>query len=203
MSTAIRAARKRPARDGDSGMTIIELVVVLIVIGVIVTLAAPSMRGMMARQRVQSVQADLLTDLQLARSEVAQRSGTETTVAVTFGGDAQVTCYTLHAKVTGINCDCTRGAGSACVPVPSGTPSPEIKTLQLTRANGVSVAASSPSGSRIEFEPPKGLVKPSTADMVIDVQDAVSGRLRTTINEVGTPFVCSPDGSMRGVNPCP
>jgi type IV fimbrial biogenesis protein FimT len=197
MNTAIYAARKRPARDGASGMTIIELVVVLIVLGVIVTLAVPSMRGMMARQRVQSVHADLLTDLQLARSEVAQRSGTSTAVAVTFGGNADVSCYTVHVLGGGVDCDCTRAAGSACTPTAS-----EIKTTQLTRAAGVSVAASSPSGTRLEFEPPKGLVKPATAGMVIDVQDAVSGRLRTTISGLGVPSVCSPDGSMRGANPC-
>jgi type IV fimbrial biogenesis protein FimT len=194
MRTGCTAARKRSACSGASGMTIIELVVVLIVIGVVVTLAAPSMRGMMARQRVQSVQADLLTDVQLARSEVAQRSGTSTEVALSFGGNADLSCYTVH--VAGADCDCARGAGVACV----GTPSPEIKTTQLTRAAGVSVAASSPSGTRLEFKS-KGLVEPT--DMVIDVRDTVSGRLRTSLNALGIPSVCSPDGSMRGVNPCP
>jgi type IV fimbrial biogenesis protein FimT len=197
MSITRIATSKRPACAPAAGMTIIELVVVLIVVAVVVTLAAPSMRGMMTRQRVQSVQADLLTDLQLARSEVAQRSGTSTAVAVTFGGNADVSCYTVHVVGGGVDCDCTRTAGSACTPTAS-----EIKTTHLTRAAGVSVAASSPSGSRIEFEPPKGLVKPATAGMVIDVQDAVSGRLRTTISALGVPSVCSPDGSMRGVNPC-
>jgi prepilin-type N-terminal cleavage/methylation domain-containing protein len=196
MSTAIAAASRRPPRATAPGMTIIELMVVLIVLAVIVTLAAPSMRGMMARQRVQSVQADLLTDLQLARSEVAQRSGTDTTVAMTFGGNADVSCYTVH--VSGADCDCTRGAGSAC----TVTPAAEIKTTHLTRAAGVSVAASSPGGTRIEFEPPNGMVKPATVGMVIDVQDAVSGHLRTSISALGVPAVCSPDGSMRGVNPC-
>jgi len=180
----------------EAGLTIIELVVALVVIGVVITLAAPSMRGMMARHRVQGVQDGLLTDLQLARSEVAQRSGTLTVVALTFGGNADVSCYTVH--VSGADCDCTRGAGSAC----TVTPSAEIKTTHLTRAAGVSVAASSPSGTRIEFEPPRGMVKPATAGMVIDVQDAVSGHLRTSINSLGVPSVCSPDGSMRGVNPC-
>jgi Tfp pilus assembly protein FimT len=188
-----RSARSRPSA---AGMTIIELTVVLIVVGVVITLAAPSMRGMMARQRVQSVQADLLTDMQLARSEVAQRSGTSTEVAVTFGGNADVSCYTVH--VSGADCDCTRGAGNAC----TVTPSAEIKSTHLTRATGVSVAASSPSGTRIEFEPPKGMVKPASGGMVIDVRDAVSGHLRTSISPLGVPIVCSPDGSIRGVNPC-
>ena len=118
--------RKRGA--SVAGVTIIELVVVLIVVGVIITLAAPSMRGMLSRQRVQSVQADLLTDLQLARSEMAQRGATSDAVLVTFGSNANVTCYTVHAKPgVGISCDCTRGAGAACQP--ASTPPPEILSL--------------------------------------------------------------------------
>jgi Tfp pilus assembly protein FimT len=179
-----------------SGVTIIEAVVALIVVAVVVTLAAPSMRGMMARQRVQSVQADLLTDLHLARSEHAQRSAE---VAVTFGGNSDLTCYTVHAKVTGVACDCTRGAGNACTP--ATTPSPEIKTAQLTRADGVSLSASSPSGTQIVIAPPRGAVTPT--DMAIDLEHAISGHLRTTINGLGVATVCTPDGSMRGVHSCP
>lgn len=179
----------------SAGLTIIELMVVLIVVGVIIAMAVPSMRGMMARQRVQSVQADLLTDLQLARSEMAQRSGTSTAVAVTFGGNAEVSCYTVHA-VGGAACDCTLGPGSAC----GAPPSPEIKTTQLTRAVGVSLAASSAGGNSIRFTPPQGVVTPT--DMVIDVKDPLSGYLRTSISALGVPTVCSPDGSIRGVAPC-
>ena len=188
-------ARRCSGRWLGAGLTIIELMVVMIVAGIVIAFAVPSMRGMMARQRVQSVQADLLTDLQLARSEMAQRSGTGTPVAVTFGGNAEVSCYTVHT-VGGVGCDCTLGSGSAC----GAAPSPEIKTTQLTRAIGVSLAASSAGGSSIQFTPPQGVVTPT--DMVIDVQNPLSGHLRTRISGLGVPTVCSPDGSIRGVAPC-
>jgi len=191
---------ERPAAAHQVGLTIIELMTVMIIVAVVIAVATPSMRGMMARQRVQGVHTELLTDLQLARSEMAQRRGASTQVAVTFGGDAAVSCYTLHAVVAGINCDCTRGPGNACAPIPAGTTSPEIKTLQLTRAAGVSLAASSPGGTSIKFTPPQGLVSP--ADVVIDVQDAVSGHLRTSVSGLGVPSVCSPDSSIAGVKPC-
>jgi Tfp pilus assembly protein PilE len=201
MNAIARTSRKA------TGMTVIELTVVLIVIGVVIAIAVPSMRSMTARHRVQSVHADLLTDLQLARSEMIKRSGSSvsdeirTRVAVTFGSNASVSCYTIHEVVTGINCDCTRGAGNACAPVVPPAPSPEIKTMQLTRAVGVSLAASSASGSKVEFAPPpNGLVTPT--DLVIDVQDPVSGHLRTSLSALGVPSVCSPDGSIRGVAPC-
>jgi prepilin-type N-terminal cleavage/methylation domain-containing protein len=191
------AAMSSPATR-SRGVTVIELMTVLVVLGIVITLVAPSMRGMIARHRVQAVQDDLLTDLQLARSETVRRSGGSTSVAVTFGGNAQVSCYTLHTMAAlGVNCDCTRGAGSACLPA-AGVE--EIKTQQMTRATGVSMAASSPSGNRLTFAPPQGLVTPN--DMVIDVQDAISGQLRTSVSGLGVPLVCSPDGSMRGVNAC-
>ena len=185
------------------GMTIIELITVLIVLGVLVTLVAgPSMRGMTARHRVEAVNAELLTDLQLARSELAQQSDNVTLVAVSFGSDAQRSCYTVHTvalAASGVACDCTRTPGDVCTPFAPGAR--EIKTMQFDRVVGTSVAASSPVGGRILFAPPQGLATPD--GLVVDVQDAVSGQLRTTINGRGVPSVCSPDGSIRGVRtPC-
>ncbi|HEU5297477.1 MAG TPA: hypothetical protein VFU71_22050 [Burkholderiaceae bacterium] len=173
------------------------MTVVLIVLGVIIAvLVIPSMSGMVARHRVQGVQAELLGDLQLARSEQAQRNGTSTSVAVSFGSNEAVTCYTIHT-VGGALCDCTRAPGTACTGVADAQ---EIKTMQFERAVGVSVAASSPGGGSLVFAPPKGLVTP--ADVVIDVQSATRGQLRTSISATGVPSVCSPDGSILGVRTC-
>jgi Tfp pilus assembly protein FimT len=184
------------------GLTIIELMTVLIVLGVLITLVAPSMRGAMARHRVEAVQAGLVTDLQLARSELAQLGDAGGAgVAVSFGGNGDLSCYTVHTVAlpdAGIACDCTRVPGQACTPFPSAR---EIKSMQFDRAVGTSVAASSPSGPRIVFKPPQGLATPD--DLVIDVQDTLSGQLRTTVSGHGVPRVCSPDGSIRGVpTPC-
>lgn len=179
------------------GLTIIELVVALIVVGVIVTLVAPSMRGMMARKRVEGINAELLTDLQLARSEVAQRSGSGTPVAVTFGGNADITCYVVHTAPAGVVCDCTLAPDVACTPAGAAS---AIKSMQFARAAGITVAASSPSGSRVVFAPPQGLATPS--DLVIDVQTPANGQLRTAVSGLGVLTVCSPDGSIQGVNSC-
>lgn len=186
-------------RRASSGFTIIEMVVVLIVVGVVITLAvAPAMRGMVERHRVEGIHAELLTDLRRAQSEAAQRVGTSTSVAVSFGSNADLTCYTLHAVETGVVCDCTRAPGSACLPALD--PPAEIKSMQFTRAAGVSVAASSPSGMRIQFDPPRGLATPG--DLSIEVQGSLSGQLRTSVSGLGVPRVCSPDGSIRGVASC-
>ena len=195
----ISARRARSIRRAHQiGLTIIELAVVLIVVAVIATLlVAPSMSGMIARHRVQGVQAELIGDLQLARSEQARRNGDSTSVAVSFGGNANLTCYTIHT-VAALACDCTRAPGDACGAAPGAQ---EIKTMQVARSVGVTVAAASASGPTIVFSPPQGLVSPT--DLVIDVQSATRGQLRTSINRTGVPSVCSPDGSVTGVRtPC-
>lgn len=197
----IRLHRPRPR-----GLTIIELMTVLVVLGVLISVVAPSMRSMMQRQRVQGVHDQLITDLQLARSELALRGDAAPgSVAVTFGGNATLTCYTIHTDTVpssvgpGVNCDCTRNPGAACVP--AGGVLREIRTHQVTRALGVSLAASSPSGMVVTFKPPQGLATPP--DLRVTVQGDVSGQLRTSIGALGSTDVCSPDGSMRGVPRCP
>src|SRR4030095_16419600 len=114
-----------------------------------------------------------------------------TKVIVSFGGNANITCYAVHTEPVA-NCDCTRPPGSVCA-----APAQAIKSMQFARADGVSVAASSPSGSKVTFAPPQGVAMPD--DLVIEVRDALSGYLRTTINSRGRPTVCSPDGSIKGV----
>ena len=171
----------------------------LIVLGILVSLlVAPAISGMVARHRVQGVHAELLGDLQLARSEQAQRNGTSTSVSVAFGGNADITCYTIHTVSGATPCDCTRTPGDACATVAGAQ---EIKTMQFARAVGVSVAASSPGGARIRFDPPQGLATPD--NLVIDVQSTLRGQLRTSLSGTGVPSVCSPDGSIPGVRtPC-
>jgi hypothetical protein len=116
-------------------------------------------------------------------------------VAVSFGGNADLTCYTIYTVPGPQPCDCTRAPGTACAGVPGAQ---ELKTMQFTRASGVTVAGSI---GRIVIAPPQGLVTP--VGYQIDVLSATRGQLRTVINGTGVPSVCSPDGSIPGARtPC-
>lgn len=183
--------RPRTSTAASSGVTLIEMVVAIAIVGILIAVVAPSMRGAIARQRVQGVNAELVTDLQMARSVVARHNGDS--VAVTFGSNGQMSCYTLHTVPVGVtaNCDCTLAPPNVCSP----SSVQAIKTVQLPRGDGVVVAAGP--GSAVTFAPPQGLAAP--ANFSVDVQSAASGQLRTTVNAVGRPVVCSPDGSIAGV----
>ncbi|MFN0160374.1 MAG: GspH/FimT family pseudopilin [Burkholderiales bacterium] len=54
------------------GFTIIELLIVIVVIGVLMTIAAPQLRQMIISNQVRSVTADLVNDLAVARSEAGK-----------------------------------------------------------------------------------------------------------------------------------
>lgn len=56
------------------GFTLIEAMIVLVILGVLAGLAAPSMREFMAAQRLKTPASDLYADLALARSEAIKRN---------------------------------------------------------------------------------------------------------------------------------
>jgi type IV fimbrial biogenesis protein FimT len=56
------------------GFTLIEMMVVIAIIALIATLAAPAMGDMMASQRMRSSATDLVSSLLLARSEAIKRN---------------------------------------------------------------------------------------------------------------------------------
>lgn len=63
----------RPRTAPQGGFTLIELLIVIALMGVLLTLAAPSFRNYAAGQRVKTASFDLYSSLILARSEAIKR----------------------------------------------------------------------------------------------------------------------------------
>jgi type IV fimbrial biogenesis protein FimT len=195
------------------GLTIIELMVVVGVVAVLAALAAPSLRDLMARQRVAAINAELMTDLQFARSEAVARNRD---VYVTFridnlAGQPPMTCYTVHTRNLYATCDCRNPLGTAC---PNHEEIVEIKTVQVLRSTTATLQPQPWPANYLRFAAARGLASwhghdASSADYTADWQDyqvtvasTLSGQLRTSTNITGRPQVCTPDGSISGVARC-
>lgn len=151
--TAMRAQR---------GFTIIEMIIVLAIMAVIATLAAPSMRSLLTTQSVKALSYDLVGDLTFARAEAISRS---TNVALTVNNG---TDYMSGWSVT-----------VSGVPAPVRVQSP--KTGALTAGGSTNSITFNRSGrTTVPFNVTIAPMDPSaTADMKRCVTLDPSGRVRS------------------------
>jgi len=185
--------KQRPAR----GLTLIELLTVVAVLGIVLAIAAPSFADLMNRRRVQLVATELSTDLAYARSEAGLRNRRVNLQFQTAG--AGMSCYTVLVFDSGLfPCDCTRTPGSACQ---GGRY--ELRTVQIPSVKGVSLIPSQElvaTSSALEFQVPLLTAWPPTSS--VRVRGSRGFELEVQINPVGRVRVCSPDGSFSGVAQC-
>jgi type IV fimbrial biogenesis protein FimT len=190
----------------NAGFTLVELLVVVAVIGAILVLAGPSLRDMILMQRLRGANAELVTDLQFARSEAVARRDF---VRIVFSSDTttNATCYTIYtAPNSATRCNCLAGPGSAC----SGG-MVEIKTVKLQGSQGVMVAPLSTQQQAFAYDWRTGgiLLIPTddaprpTSLYVIETYIDSARKLSTRLNAAGRPLVCTPSGSRMSESACP
>ncbi len=187
------------------GFTMIELMIGLAILGVLVALAAPSLREIILMQRLRGVNAQLVTDMQYARAEAAARGRY---ARVALGSNASQTCYVIYtANNSGSRCDCTLGAGAAC---PAGNGRQEIRTVSVDRSSGVSLAWPAGQDPAFGFDHiTGGLISVPTDSSVAPLErvriDALiddNRQLRNTILQTGRITVCAPNPAVMQVTGC-
>jgi type II secretory pathway pseudopilin PulG len=78
---------KTASRKGDGGFTILELIVIVLILGLLSAIAAPSWLAFINRQRVRTVNDRVLQSLRTAQSE-AKRSKRDVTVTFKYDPNA-------------------------------------------------------------------------------------------------------------------
>ncbi|MBA4176194.1 MAG: pilus assembly protein FimT [Leptothrix sp. (in: Bacteria)] len=188
-----------------AGITLIELMVVIALIGVVLALAAPTFKDMILMQRLRSINSELVTDMQFARSEaVARRDFAR--VFFKSAPDGTATCYTIYTSAANnTRCDCLAGPGAAC----SGT-MVEIKTVKVPSSLGIQVKPQAGQPVAFAFDWRTGglyLIPTDNVPRLLDLFVAEtfidnSRKLATQLNAAGRPLVCRPSGSTMNEAEC-
>lgn len=195
-------------RTAASGLTLIELMVVVALIAVILGLVAPSFKRLIETQRVLGVNSQLVTDLQWARSEAVTRNAR---VRLTVLQNSTLSCYTIYTySDNDAMCDCR------LTPSCTAADQTELRTVRIPRDTAVRVASLEVNALgtpvlQFAFEPIAGQLYTIPNDF--DPTPLSQFRMRTFIDTSrtlytivgmsGRPTVCRPAGSTLQASPCP
>ena len=192
-----------------AGFTLIETMIVVALLGILLALAAPSMREMIEVRRLRAINAQLVTDLHLARTEAIAR---RTYGRIDFNLDPALamTCYTIYTAVDSfLGCNCSLGPGAACAGNPGAV---EIRTVQVPKSSKVllSIPPQRPLTWAMGFEPAMG----SLVNLIVDTDPAALNKfkvdtkidadrsMRIEVGQSGRPTVCAPAGSRIDLPSC-
>lgn len=192
------------------GVTLIELMVTISIIGIILALVAPSFKQVIEAERLRGVHNQIVTDLQFARSEALLRR-IPVHVAVRAQTGSTGACYVIFADSNrnypwSTACDCSQPAASRC----SSANTTEIRTVQLERSIGIDLAA--PVLLRHGFDSESGALlvqlgegeSPNFASRyAVDSSFDAARKYRAHIDYSGRVATCAPPGSTVGVSACP
>lgn len=157
------------------GFTLVELMVVIAVVAVLLTIAAPSYQKLIERNRLKEASQAFKSDLQFARMEAIKRS--ENVFFERTDGDNGAWCYGIGTRPELVACDCAQADETAddyC----------EIKRVLGINYPIVSLAA----GGTTVFDPRRG-----TSAEIGSVLTTEHYAAQVRVNDAGRVDVCDPD----------
>lgn len=170
----------------QKGVTLIEAMVVIAVLGILLSVGVPAMNTFVEKNRLKDAAETITNDLHYARSESIKRNKD---IFVSFTTDGTTNwCYGLR-ETSACDCTVTIGDANACVLNVAGTP--VLKTTASSEFSAIKLTQTTFTGSNASFNPIRG-----TANAGSVIVKSVSGKeLRVTMSTLGRVRVCSPSGS--------
>lgn len=163
------------------GLTLIELLTTVTLVGILLTLAAPSLRNVLLQRQLHGAVHEYLSQWEWARMQAVARNRP---VYLSFGRTAAGTCYLFYIGQRGA-CDC---ATSTHTCQPTGQ---TLVTALLPESQRVEVGSSQ--SAIITLDPERGTVTPTftatfstTNGQAVRAIASITGRTRTCgVNTVG------------------
>lgn len=171
------------------GITLVELLITLAIIAVTLGMTVSHWAPVLQQRRTLGIANELLTDLQLARTEAVSR---QQNVRVTFSPSAATPdCYVVHTGPA-VACTCAQPAPTACT-----TDATLIKQVTIDPDSGVSIHSNVRS---LSFQGILGTVTPTGS---ITISSADGRALKHVVNVVGRVRTCAPNSEVWGYRRCP
>ena len=169
------------------GISFIEVLVTLAIIGILLATALPNLEQMKLRQRVQLTAQTVMTDLQQARSEAITRAGA---VHFRVSQHGSGSCYLIHSGSSGA-CRCDDNGQAIC-----SAAGQLVKQEWVPSSRKLTISANV---SSMSFQAQQGTV---TSTGSIDISTGKGHSIRHVVSIAGRVRSCSPDGSFRSMPKC-
>lgn len=197
------------------GFNLVELMISLAVLGILISLGAPSFSSWLQNQQTRAAAEATLNGLQVARSEAVARN---TTVSFQFMADLTATCVTAPVGaggyLTSISWVVTLGdASNACDKKVGDTPpGPVIQSRSSAEATPNAVVTTVPAGTTtVTFTPLGATTSNPDGSLVLQsmtLSNAVltgseARPLRIVINPGGSLRLCDPSAVAPDTRACP
>ena len=182
------------------GVTIVELMVTLAIIGVLAAIALPSMNSLISRKRLEGLAQELATDLRLLKShQVNNRPGSGT--AIIFGGNTDSLCYMLYVRGTsGVDCSCSEAFDQqSCVTLPGQEKAQMVRHVDIPKSNGIDVIADR---TKLVVRGYNGLPQ-NGQTLRVRLVSTSAGEIVVSTNATGVPAICSVSGAFGSIKACP
>jgi type IV fimbrial biogenesis protein FimT len=187
---APRSRGRTPAGLGGRGLTLIESMVALALLGVLLTLTVPSFRAFTLRRHLDGASAQLQADLHhLRSSSVALNQA----LRLSVHSDSAGSCYLIHSGDVD-QCVCAFPTGAE--PAIACSAGAELLRSQAWAGNPLTVRANVAS---MRVDPRHGTFSPTGS---IELQAGDGPVLRHVVNILGRVRLCAPAAPYAGVPTC-
>lgn len=187
---------------GQLGVTLIELVVTMALLGIFMAMAAPSFSTWLQNGRIRNTATTLSAGIQLAKAEaVARNTGVRFQLTSSLTNDCTITTSGTNWVINMIGANTAEDSvETRCASAPSDTVAPRILHTKPSKDGNGSVEIAATVGS-VVFN---GLGKPTpapAANITMDVSNAAAGSCDANGAAVCLRIVITPSGQVRMCNP--